>query len=374
MGENIDISRQDDWKWTFRSSHVATELGEAPQRLLEHAQLIKKNPVRNVFFTGEYYIKLDKRSANHLRREWKCAELVEKRHLPVVEYMAIGVSSHGELIITRALKESVSVKDWLAKMICSDATRKEVLPYAEHYAKFVRMVIEARIFHPDFHVGNVLFIPATWEFVLVDVSEIRRAFFFDKMIHAWKMQGSVMSFQRLLEREDMLHLLELTGTNKPEKTWCKLLMESSKHLFHSWKKRSHQLLEGHPRYSLRDGNWMRMVDALGKPKTCRQRVTMTTSNIDDSTKFALADFFLQLANIPHQQLLAWNTKTGEIEKENCVMEPVDELPTDLLERLNTLNLRTSLTQWGRRADGKILLMDFTSVFERLHLDNSILNP
>ena len=214
MNENTDIAGQDEWKWTFRSPQAAAELEQCPQKLLEHAPLIKKNPIRNVFYTGEYYIKQDKRGGWHLRREWKSAELVEKRHVPIVEYMAVGVCSQGEMIITRALKKSVSVKEWLAGKICSGAIRDEILPVAERYARFVRMVMEAKIFHPDFHAGNVLFVPETGDFALVDVSEIRRAFFFDK-IQAWRMHGSVMAFQRLLDREDMLHLLEMAGAKEP---------------------------------------------------------------------------------------------------------------------------------------------------------------
>ena len=86
------MTEADGWRWEFSPGTAADELGPAPQHLLETAELIKANPVRKVFRSGEFYLKLDLRTGNRLLREWRSAELLAARHIPMVEHLALGRS------------------------------------------------------------------------------------------------------------------------------------------------------------------------------------------------------------------------------------------------------------------------------------------
>ena len=359
MREETDIISA-GWKWVFSTFDAENELGGEPQQLLESAQQVKANPVRKVFCTGDFYIKIDLRSGGHLKREWKSAELLRRKGVPVVDYLAFGVSPQGEMVVTRTLEGSVSVKDWLSEKMCSGVTEAELTPFAENYACFVRSVIDAGVFHPDFHVGNVLYVPELDQLTLVDVSEVRRQYFFDRW-RLWRMIGSVQAFRRVFSREGMLRLLTLAGARDAESMWRKLLKESARHLLHSWPKRSKQMLEGHPRYAVKENGWLRVVDACGRPLEFKENDTMTTMSLEESRKRYLADFFLYLANIPHQRLLAWNPEMGELRLEEISGKGIEAIPTELQERLEPLGLKTALEDWIVDEDGIILLKDCTKV-------------
>ena len=349
------------WKWIFSTPECAKELGERPQLLLKDARQVKTNPVRKVFCTGGCYVKIDMRSGGHLKREWKSAELLRGKGVPVVDYMAFGVSPLGEMVVTRALEGSVSVKDWLSEKMCAGVTEEELTPFAENYARFVRSVIDAGVFHPDFHVGNVLYVPGKEQLTLVDVSEVRRRFLFDRW-RLWRMVGSVQAFRRVFSRDGMLHLLTLAGAGDAEAMWRKLLKETALHLLHSWPKRSRQMLEGHPRYAVKENGWLRVVDACGRPLECEKTVCEKLSQ-EEGRKRYLADFFLYLANIPHQRLLAWNKETGELRLEAIDENRVDMVPQELQERFEPLGLRLSPVCWAKNGEGKILLVDCKEVME-----------
>ena len=176
------------------------------------------------------------------------------------------------------------------------------------------------------------------------------------------MVGSVQAFRRVFSRDGMLHLLTLAGVRDAEAMWQKLLRESARHLLHSWPKRSKQMLEGHPRYAVKENGWLRVVDACGRPLECEKNVCVKAS-LEEGRKRYLADFFLQLANIPHQKLLAWNPETGELRLEEVVEKRVKEIPKDIQERLEPLGLHLPPLRWSDDGKGKILLVDFTEVME-----------
>ena len=133
------MTEADGWRWEFSPGTAADELGPAPQHLLETAELIKANPVRKVFRSGEFYLKLDLRTGNRLLREWRSAELLAARHIPMVEHLALGRSATGELLITRALPDAVQAGTYFFRTCLRDGAPAE--EFAESLAEFARQII-----------------------------------------------------------------------------------------------------------------------------------------------------------------------------------------------------------------------------------------
>ena len=117
-----------DWSWTFASPAAAAELGPRPELLIQTAAPVKASPVRKVFRAGEFYLKLDPRQGNRLSREWDSATLLAARHIPMVEHLALGRSSRGQLLITRALPDAVQAgvyffRNCLREGVCRSSCR-----------------------------------------------------------------------------------------------------------------------------------------------------------------------------------------------------------------------------------------------------------
>ena len=143
------------YRWRFASDAVRAELGETPETMLETGDEVKSNPVRRVVRAGGYFLKCDRRGAGRFRREWRGAELLRKSGIPVVEYLACGDSPNGGCLITRALPESESVGAYYWRKFVRGGENPE--PFLNRFAPFVRKILESGLFHPDFHIGNILY-------------------------------------------------------------------------------------------------------------------------------------------------------------------------------------------------------------------------
>ena len=157
-------------RWSFASDAVRAELGESPETLFESGEEVKANPVRRVVRSGGYF----RRGAARFRSEWKSAKLLESQGIPVVEYLACGESSRGGCLITRALPDSESVAEYYWRTFVRGGADPE--PFLALFAPFLKHILESGLFHPDFHLGNILYDKVKRSFVLVDALGVRRRF------------------------------------------------------------------------------------------------------------------------------------------------------------------------------------------------------
>jgi len=60
--------------WIFASKKIAAELGAAPEKIIEHATVVKDSKVRTVYDCGNYFLKLDRRKKHTFAKEFKAAQ------------------------------------------------------------------------------------------------------------------------------------------------------------------------------------------------------------------------------------------------------------------------------------------------------------
>lgn len=356
-----------DWEWIYSSPAASLELDGKLPALLNDAQQVKQSPGRKVFRTDAYFIKVDFRHERHLNQEWKCAELVHGKGIPMVEHLAYGRSSAGEMLVTRALGEAISLKEWLADQNCNDVDKKRMDQIAEECALLVRHVVKAGIFHHDFHAGNILLVPASGTLCLVDVSGVRRARFMDRP-QLWRMYGSLLTFKRFYSKEQIIRLLGIAGVPDGAKMWRQIQMKSTRHLLHEWRKRSWQMLNPPCRYTVRDGEWLRFVDGFGHPLKCDNSVDIQVPSVDAARRRCLAGFLLGRIKIPHQRILAWKEGTAEMLLETVDAHEIKQPPDEYLERLGFLGIHPPLQRWGVLDNGEVIMTDLTEVMDFPMLD------
>ena len=127
----------------------------------------------------------------------------------MVEHLALGRSSRGQLLITRALPDAVQAGVYFFRNCLRDGAPAE--EFAGALAGFARQIISSGLFHPDFHCGNVLYLPERHKFALVDVYGVRKAFLFDRF-QLFRMERILMELRQALDRGTMLR----SSTNGPD--------------------------------------------------------------------------------------------------------------------------------------------------------------
>lgn len=347
-----------DWTWEFATAATAAELGTHPELLLKTATPVKANPVRKVFRTKEFYLKFDCRPGNRLAREWRSAALLAARRIPMVEHLAWGRSSQGELLITRALPDAEQAGTYFFRQCLRNGVPAEV--FAEALAEFARQIIGSGLFHPDFHCGNVLYLPERNQFALVDVYGVRRATMFDHFRY-YRMERILMELREAFDRAHLLLLLAIEGVSAPESFYRKALHREARYLFHEWSKRKRQILAGYPKFTRAEESLLRVVDPTGE--VCDvSTAEPVAGDSGELERLLLAHFFLQLACIPHRRVVLLDRAENLLYREarpagSSAPVPVGDWP----ERLAAYGLEFRPEEWGFDRFGRPELQNFQQV-------------
>ncbi|MGF0034953.1 hypothetical protein [Victivallis vadensis] len=341
-----------NWSWRFATPAIAAELGDRPELLLEAGREVKSNPVRQVFRCGDYFLKYDRRSGRRLRSEWSCAQLIEREGIQLVEHLALGESSAGSILITRAFPKAEAVSDYFYRTYIEQPGEPAV--FLNNFVHFARKVLESRLYHPDFHIGNVLYSPGLNRFALVDAQGVRKAGWFDRWFRRYSMERIGMEFRFSRTRHQMLKLLAALGIADPEEFYAEALVRESAALWHEWPRRRRQALAGYPKFSVQDGSLLRTVDPLRRTVPLENYEVLEGESALVESLF-LSHFFLQLAQIPHRRVLALDRRNRQVYLEKISSSTVPTAAADYQERLNALDIHSETRDWGKDEFGRISL-------------------
>lgn len=340
------------YRWRFASEAVRAELGDTPEMLLETGEEIKANPVRRVVRCGEYFLKCDRRGAARFHREWKSAELLRANGIPVVEYLACGDSPNGGCLITRALPDSESVADYYWSRFVRDG--EDPSKFLGRFAQFVRQILESGLFHPDFHIGNILYDRKNKAFVMVDAMGIRKASPCDRLFRGYRMRRIVMELREPLDRDRMLRLIEACGISDPELFYDRALDREADALWREWPKRRRQILAGYPKFTRRIDGVLHAADPLRQiEETVDCEILEDDEEPEMLERMFLAHFFLRMALLPHRRTEAYDPENGRLYLEPVPVRAVPARADDQRERMAAFDLPSEPTDWIRDGDGDV---------------------
>lgn len=173
------------WVWHFDTLEDWNLLGPRPEELTSVTRRIKTNPVRGVFARDGFFLKLE---MPHCRNPWQFWRAVlfprarrefwtlwrlAKAGIAVTPPVAYGQALTCSMLITREIAGSISVHDYFER----EFVRRPQDPtdFLRRLADFLQTIFSSSFYHPDFHLGNLLYLPERGEFALVDVLGVRRA-------------------------------------------------------------------------------------------------------------------------------------------------------------------------------------------------------
>jgi hypothetical protein len=325
------------WTWFLKNPEMLKGWFEDYEKHL-HLKKIKSNSIRTVFKVKGYELplvvkyecpcsaidKLKARFNSKARSEFKSALLLKKLSIPCVEYLGWGRKGHQSMLLSKELLKYINAKDFWFESAANK--NKFKLLFLRGLASFLKIFFKADLYHPDFHIGNLLVNPETFDFCIVDPYGIRKAlkipekkkFEMFRLIGALRAELSVADAVELILRSGMAD-----SNSKAKNLWKKILRKEAEEVEELWEKRKKQILSGKSKYSTEV-----MVD---KYKSYMIRNTMSSkpalpldSVIDelpeseflcisvpqnDAMKIWLESFKLQFHRIQHPAPLVWE-KTG----------------------------------------------------------------
>jgi hypothetical protein len=181
MRECLTIKNIGGWVWTLREPGALDGWFDPALETLAGAERVKSNALREVRRVktpdgASLYVKHDRprgffsriksRFRDKCGREFEAALVLEDAGVPVVRYLGHARRRFDTLLVSRALEGAVSARDlWFNSAADDPALRRR---YLDGLADFLGRVLRAGIWHPDFHIGNLLARPEDCSFTMVD--------------------------------------------------------------------------------------------------------------------------------------------------------------------------------------------------------------
>jgi hypothetical protein len=285
------------------------------------AATVKTNPVREVRTDGEFYYKLDRRSGHGFAKEFAAAELLASRDIPVVEHVWQGRIAEGELLVTRALCGSPTVREYLAARVPDAEFRRK-------FAEFIRDYLASGLGHDDLHIGNILYTVKEGRFTLVDVRAVRSS---RREKYPYNICRACLELRRHLARREVCAMLELVGVPEPLRFFDRGLEIEAAALKREWAKRRRQILSGYPKFTHVEE--ARLVSASATPDELEKLEWRPGCE----GAFVSA-FFWELAEIPTaERLLAFDREKREIGVAPATF-PTPLPPDELASRRHVLEI------------------------------------
>jgi hypothetical protein len=315
-------------KWQYANQIVKEMLWNDPFEKMVSPQLIKENPVRQVFKCGKFFFKIDKRKFNSLKKEFNHANKISAHGIPVVPHLAVSENT----LVTLGVENAVELKSYLSENIPDEKMLSA-------FADFVALLKKSNLRHNDLHAGNVLYIPNDNKFLLVDLcnANIVPSFFKSPSCHYSHL---VMEIRSNLSREKLYPLLQICCSEKnPKDVFETELQKDTVQIISSWPKRKNQILSGYGKFTRKDGDFLFSADA---PKDLSETIKIT----GNAKKYMLLHYFLELNHIPHRKVRAIYESDIYLEKlDNAASIQNSGLYEDFCQRLFLCGINSAPEDW-----------------------------
>ena len=256
-GSEFVIEKRRGWTWRLRSPGLLDAWFDQYEEPLE-SSLVKSNAVRSVFkIKDDYFVKFDRpeKMLHKLRAYFHCkaeaefntAMQLEKDGIPVVKYLGWGRQGCLSMIFSRAIPDAVTALEfWTREFVVGE---KKHAAFLEHLSEFLKKIIHSGYYHPDFHLGNILYSPKTRQFALVDVYGITKPGHIS-VRQLERMYKIVLAFKEVIcdaEMEKLIIAIGIRDTAEAARQYFYSALETEAAFMNDeWPKRRQQIL-GHYR-------------------------------------------------------------------------------------------------------------------------------
>jgi hypothetical protein len=332
MSHTLEI---DGWTWHVSDPGKITPWFGDRERLRRECA-VKGGELRDVFRVevggaGHYvkyhhpdslFQKVRSGLAPKAKKEFATARRLLALGLPVVYPVGWGSRGSRSMLLTREVPGAISAREyWFATAERNPVLRKRFL---EAFAALLRQMIDAKIHHPDFHLGNLLVTANRKEcrFTLVDVYGVTVGEPLDdeERLAMLRIVGALRGELRRGEAIEFFRLHKFAVSYQAaDDLWQKILVAEARQMEHLWPKRRRQILAGNPKYChtmdilgrewrIRrglDGEWA--VSLSQAEEMDWQRPEFEVRHLSPAAAEALwlTSFRLGFHRIHHPQVVAW---------------------------------------------------------------------
>jgi len=285
------------------------QLFDSPELLPASAQKIKQNERRQVYHLGNFYYKYFLLKPRNAVREYECSRLLSKFNLPAVEYLACGVGERCGVVVTREYPDGESVRSYYYRNFVKTGANPD--EFLRLWSRFVRKVLQSPVYHPDFHNGNILYSSKLNDFALVDIDKVRRKTWLDRLFRMDAMRRITLEMREILDDRREIELIRNCGIADANSFYHRAMLKEADRINAEWPRRQQQILKGYPKFTVREGDLLRIVDPAGDLIAltgCRKVGTNP-----ERAQNILLDYFYRRLNLQHtEKLAAVNLVNGEI--------------------------------------------------------------
>lgn len=285
------------------------QLFDTPELLPVAAQKVKQNERRQVYHLDNLYYKYFLLKPRNAVREYECSRLLIKFNLPAVEYLACGVGERCGVVITREYPGGESVRSYYYRNFVKINADPD--QFLHEWSIFIKKVLQSEVYHPDFHNGNILYSPKLKSFALVDIDKVRRKTWLDRLFRMDAMRRITLEMREILDDRRTIELIRSCGIADAKNFYHRAMLKEAARIDAEWPRRRQQILQGYPKFTVREGELLRIVDPAGDLVDltgCRRVFTST-----ERSKEILLDYFYRRLNLLHtEKLAAVNLVNGEM--------------------------------------------------------------
>ena len=248
-----------NWTWFIEDTALLHGWFERWQEFARDS-VVKQNPVRMVFKVEElFYVKLEqpfdfwRKLRNFLSpkaaREFAAGRALEAAGVSVVKHLGWAKCGSSNMLLTEAMPDSSSVNEyWYNEIIYGNDSKKKFL---DNFAEFLKVFFASGFYHPDFHLGNILYSPTSQSFALVDIYGISRPNELSER-HIDEHSRIFLELYRGLSDSEAVDFLMKVRTDlnplKAREFWADGLEARATHAQKDWDKRQKQIQEHYSKF------------------------------------------------------------------------------------------------------------------------------
>ena len=304
---------------------------------------VKQNPVREVWKTGEYFFKFDKRPRHDFKKEFRRACALARRGVPVVRHLACGRTDRGACLVTAALSGSVTVEEFIRGRVPDEK-------FLAAAVDFLKLLERKKVVHRDFHPGNVLYVEKDNAFFLVDVRDAFPARRFNGFLFSrLPFLRFLCDLSENLSDARVCELLRRMDVPDPQGFFFAEIRRKADFVRREWPRRREQILSGYPKFTRKERDVLFVRDAgpaeLGRAETLPA----------DDDVFVMA-FYLDLLRIPHRRVFCYDPRKKTIFVEPAgEASPAPERVAELVRRARLAGVPAEPGDWGTDRGGLVKL-------------------
>lgn len=388
--------RENGWEWHLDNPAILGTWFHSWKHIAKKT-MVKSSRVRAVFKVeadkAVYYVKynypLSISSKIHSsfipksKSEFYSSLLLEERGISVVEICGWGRRGTESMLITKELEDSVNAKTfWFSEEHMNSHQIKNT--FVDNLSDFLRKFMASSIYHPDFHIGNLLIRKKDLNFVLVDTHGIEKKKKLRDSQH-FRMVRVIGALRGELSDREAGELILKSRLAKDfaaaDDLWYRILEAEAAEIEKIWDKRAKKILagtgiycrvfktaEGHGmsiRYSIAGQSLIdNNVYRQNKLEEVYEPVNLSES---EARKLWLSSFRLQFHRIPHKMPIAWIRKEQSksvllYRKNNPGYVSKNDTVGEFLKRCRTAGIRHDISSKLAEDHGCVLISDINGVF------------